>query len=56
MNAFEFLSKKGVKKVHQPNKHYNISVEELIEFLEEYSKERKMAAIRSIKRSPQNNL
>ena len=56
MNAFEFLLKKGVKKVHQPNKYYNISVAELIEFLEEYSKERKMASIRSINRSAQNNL
>jgi hypothetical protein len=56
MNAFEFLLKKGVKKVHQPNKYYNISVAELIEFLEEYSRERKMASIRSINRSDQNNL
>ena len=56
MNAYEFLLKKGVRKVHQPNKYYNLSVAELIEFLEEYSKERKIASIRSINRSAQNNL
>jgi hypothetical protein len=56
MNAYEFLLKKGVRKVHQPNKHYNFSVAELIEFLEEYSRERKIAAIRSINRTAPNNL
>ncbi len=56
MNAYEFLIKKGVKKVHQPDKYYNLSVAELIDFLEEYSKERKVASIRSIHRPPQNNL
>ncbi len=56
MNAYEFLLKKGVKKVHQPNKYYNISVAELIEFLDEYSKMRKIASIRSINRPAQNNL
>ncbi len=56
MNAYEFLLKKGVKKVHQPNKHYSLSVAELIEFLEEYSKEKKIATIRSLNRTAQNNL
>ena len=56
MNAYEFLLKKGVKKVHQPNKYYNLSVAELIQFLEEYSRERKIATIRSINRAAQNNL
>jgi hypothetical protein len=55
MNAHEFLLRKGVRKVHQPNKYYNISVAELIEFLEEYSKVRKIASIRSISKSPHNN-
>ena len=48
MNAHEFLLKKGVKKVHQPDKKYNLSVAELIQFLEEYSRERNMASIHSI--------
>jgi len=48
MNAYEFLLKKGVKKVHQPDKKYNLSVAELIQFLEEYSRERKIASIHSI--------
>ena len=48
MNAHEFLLKKGVKKVHQPDKKYNLSVAELIQFLEEYSRERKIASIHSI--------
>lgn len=37
MNAYEYLQKKGVKKVHQPHKKYNLSVAELIQFLEEFS-------------------
>jgi hypothetical protein len=35
--AKEFLRKKGLKKVHQPSKRYNLSVRELSELLDEYS-------------------
>jgi hypothetical protein len=55
MNAYEFLIKKGIKKVHQPHKNYNLSVAELIEFLEEYSKERKIARIRSMTKTALRN-
>ena len=37
MNAYEYLQKKGVRKVHQPQKKYNLSVAELIQFLEEFA-------------------
>jgi hypothetical protein len=36
-SAQEFLIKKGFRKVHQPNKRYNLSIAELIEFLDEYA-------------------
>ena len=35
--AYEFLLRKGISKVHQPNKRYNVAVAELLEFLEEYA-------------------
>lgn len=55
MNAYEFLLKKGVKKVHQPDKNYNLSVSELVEFLEEYSRDRKIAKIRSMIKTTHRN-
>lgn len=36
-NANEYLQKKGFKKVYQPSKRYNLTVSELVEFLDEYS-------------------
>ena len=48
MNAYEYLIKKGVKKVHQPKKKYNLSVAELIEFLEEFAREKKETLTRSM--------
>ncbi len=33
----EFLQRKGFKKVYQPSKRYNITISELVEFLDEYS-------------------
>jgi hypothetical protein len=35
--AQEFLIKKGFRKVHQPNKRYNLTVGELVEFLNEFA-------------------
>ncbi|MBS0000295.1 MAG: hypothetical protein KFF73_15040 [Cyclobacteriaceae bacterium] len=35
--AQEFLSKKGFRKVHQINKRYNLTIGELVEFLNEYA-------------------
>ena len=37
MSAQEFLLKKGFKKVHQPKKRYNLSIEELVTMLEEFA-------------------
>ena len=41
MKAYEFLLEKGINKVHQPNKRYNLTVQELIMFLEEYAQREK---------------
>jgi len=35
--AQEFLLKKGLRKVHQPHKRYNLSIGELVDFLNEYA-------------------
>ena len=37
MGAKEYLIKKGFKKVHQPKKRYNLTIEELVIMLEEFS-------------------
>jgi hypothetical protein len=37
MSAHEFLLKKGFKKIHQPKKRYNLSIEELVTILEEFA-------------------
>jgi len=35
--AHEFLLRKGITKVHQPNKRYNLTISELVGFLNEYA-------------------
>ncbi len=35
--AQEFLAKKGFRKVHQLNKRYNLTIGELVHFLNEYA-------------------
>jgi hypothetical protein len=35
--AHEFLLRKGIRKVHQPHKRYNLTISELIEFLNEFA-------------------
>jgi hypothetical protein len=35
--AHEFLLRKGIKKIHQPHKRYNLTISELIEFLNEFA-------------------
>jgi len=37
MSAQEYLLKKGFKKIHQPKRRYNLSIEELIFMLEEFA-------------------
>ena len=41
IDAKEYLLKKGIKKVHQPNKRFNLSMEELVIFLEEFAMQQK---------------
>lgn len=35
--AYDFLLRKGIHKIHQPQKRYNLSIAELIEFLNEFA-------------------
>jgi hypothetical protein len=35
--AYEFLQRKGISKVYQPNKRYNLTIAELVEFLDEFA-------------------
>jgi hypothetical protein len=37
MSEIEFLQLKGINKVHQLNKRFNLSIAEMIEFLQEYA-------------------
>jgi len=41
MSAHEYLLKKGFKKVHQPKKRYNLTIEELVTMLEEFAYQQK---------------
>lgn len=36
-SAYEFLERKGIVKVYQPNRRYNLSIAELVDFLDEYA-------------------
>ena len=35
--AQEFLLRKGIRKIHQPHKRYNLTITELVEFLNEFA-------------------
>jgi len=35
--AYEFLQRKGISKVYQPSRRYNLTIAELVEFLDEYA-------------------
>jgi hypothetical protein len=37
MSEIEFLQLKGIRKASQLNKRYNLSIGEMIEFLQEYT-------------------
>ena len=41
VDATEYLLKKGINKVHQPDKRFNLSIEELVIFLDEFAMEQK---------------
>ena len=41
MGVQEYLLKKGFRKVHQPKKRYNLSIEELVSMLEEFATKEK---------------
>jgi hypothetical protein len=46
MKAQEYLLEKGIRKVHQPKKRYNLSIEELVMFLEEFAAREKEKLMR----------
>jgi len=45
MTPYEYLQQKGIKKIHQPWKRYNFSIEELVSFLTEYSTRKNISLI-----------
>ena len=47
MTPHEYLQRKGIKKVHQPWKRYNFSIEELTAFLNEYSMWKNMSLLKA---------
>jgi len=55
MTPYEYLQRKGVKKVHQPWKRYNFSVEELVAFLNEYSVWKNMSLLETSDELSQEN-
>ena len=46
MNAQEYLIAKGVKYIHQPKKFYNLTIGEMIEFLEDFAQSEKQSVIK----------
>ena len=54
MTPYEYLQKKGVKKIHQPWKRYNLSVEELVGFLNEYSKWKNVSVLEAFEKTSEN--
>jgi hypothetical protein len=46
MKAQEYLLNKGIRYIHQPKKFYNLTIAEMIEFLEDFAKSEKESIIR----------
>jgi len=46
MKAQEYLLKKGIKYIHQPKKFYNLTIAEMIEFLEDFAQKEKESVIK----------
>ena len=46
MNAQEYLLRKGIRHIHQPNKFYNLTIAEMIEFLEDFAQKEKESIIK----------
>jgi len=46
MKAQEYLLKKGIRHIHQPKRFYNLTIAEMIEFLEDFAQKEKEAVIK----------
>ena len=46
MNAQEYLLQKGIRHIHQPTKFYNLTIAEMIEFLEDFAQKEKESLIK----------
>lgn len=46
MNAQEYLMRKGIRHIHQPKKFYNLTIAEMIEFMEDFAKKEKESIIK----------
>ena len=45
MKAQEYLLTKGIRYIHQPKKFYNLTIAEMIEFLEDFAEKEKESII-----------
>lgn len=46
MNAQEYLMQKGIRHIHQPRKFYNLTIAEMIEFMEDFAQKEKESIIK----------
>jgi hypothetical protein len=46
MKAYEYLLAKGIRNIHQPKKFYNLTIAEMIEFLEDFAQKEKESVIK----------
>ncbi len=53
--AQEFLIQKGFRKVHQPNKRYNLTVAELVDFLNEFAQKALKNGSRPLEKNGHSN-
>ena len=46
MKAQDYLLQKGIRYIHQPKKFYNLTIAEMIEFLEDFAQKEKESVIK----------
>ena len=46
MKAQEYLLLKGIRHIHQPTKFYNLTIAEMIDFLEDFAQKEKESILK----------
>lgn len=54
MKAQEYLLEKGIRHVHQPRKFYNLTIAEIVEFLEDFAQKEKESVLKLLERKRVN--